>query len=194
MKSVFVLFLISFSLVSFSQNKKDKKDIKANKIKSVTETVTDYAGGKESSRKDSYTLYNKNADVIINEEYKKDGTLKHKEVNKYDSNGNKTEEVVYDAADNTPKPEKTVKHVSKYDINDNKTEESEYDASGKLISKTQYSYNAKGDRTTELVFDSDGKQTKKVTYSYDSKGMKTEKKEFDASGNLLSLRKYQYEF
>ena len=194
MRSVLVIAILFPALFSFSQSKKEKKDIKAAKVKSVAETVTDYAGGKETTRRDSYTLYNKNADVVINEEYKKDGTLKHKEVNKYDSNGNKTEEVVFDAADITPKPEKTTKHVCKYDINDNKTEESEYDAGGKLICKTEYFYNSKGDRTSEIIFGADGKQVKKITYLYDSKGLKSEKKEFDASNTLMSLRKYTYEF
>src|ERR1051326_775264 len=170
MKNFFVLALVCFFyLSSFSQNKKEKKDIKSFKIKSITETVTDYENGKETStRKDSYFAYDKDANILVNEEYRKDGTLKHKETNKYDGKGNKTEEVVFDAAESTPKVEKNIRCVCKFDMDDNKTEELEYDADGKLI--------------------------KKVVYSYDSKGLKVEKKEYDGANNLLSSRKYQYQF
>src|ERR1051326_2018426 len=183
MKNFFVLALVCFFyLSSFSQNKKEKKDIKSFKIKSITETVTDYENGKETStRKDSYFAYDKDANILVNEEYRKDGTLKHKETNKYDGKGNKTEEVVFDAAESTPKVEKNIRCVCKFDMDDNKTEELEYDADGKLIQKTQYSYNTKGDKTFEAVYDASGKLIKKVVYSYDSKGLKVEKKEYDGA-------------
>ena len=189
--------MISFSLIGLivsEQRKKEKKAIKTYGVKSVTENVTETINGKEITRKDSYTAYTKNADVTLNEEYRKDGSLKHKETAKYDSKGNKLEETSWDAAELTPNPEKYVKHVSKFDSDDNKTEELEYDAAGKLISKNQYSYNSGGDKILEVAYDAAGKLTKKVVYIYNSKGLKVEKKEYDAANTMISDRKYTYEY
>lgn len=195
MRNLFFCVLFLFSLSGFSQNKKEKKDIKAYKIKAVTVMVTEFDNsGKENTRKDSYTTYDKNADILVNEEYRRDGSLKYKEVNKYDSNGNKTEETIFEAADNTLKAEANAKHVCKYDIDDNKTEDLEYDKAGKLVSKTQFSYNSKGNKVLEATFDPAGKLVKKVVYSYDSKGLKVERKEYNGLNVQLSSRKYQYQF
>ena len=183
MKKFVVLFflLTSVSCLLSSAFAQSKKVIKNNKIKSITETVTETVNGKETTRKDSYTSYDKNANITAKEDYRKDGTLKHKETAKYDSNGNKLEETMYDAAETQLNPEKNTKHVSKYNMDDNKTEELEYDASGKLVSKTQYSYNGKGEKILEVTFDALGKLIKKVVYTYDSKGLRVEKKEYDAA-------------
>ena len=192
---VFLILLAGCATsVIFGQNKKDKKAIRTFKIKSITETVTNFDNGKESTRKDSYTVYDKNANILENEEYRKDGTLKHKESHTYDSNGNKTEEMIFDAADTKPNPEKYNRQVVKYDINDNKSEMLEYDAAGKLLYKTQYSYNSRGDRTFEATFDPAGKLIRKIVYTYDSKGLKVEKKEYDGENKFISSRKYQYQF
>lgn len=184
------------STVSFSQDKKKlKKEIKGFKIKSITETVTEYKDGKETTpRKDVFTAYDKNGEVTQREDYHKDGSLKHKETAVYDSKGNKTEETIFEPAEKQPKPEKNVKHVSKYDSDGNEIEQLEYDGSGKLVQKMQFSYNSKGDKTLEVTYDGDGKLTKKTVYTFDSKGLRVEKKDYDASNNLMSVRKYQYQF
>lgn len=187
---IFIIFCISTSL--FSQTKKEKKAIKTWGIKSVTEMVTEVINEKETTRKDSYSTYDKNANIIYNEEFRKDGSLKHKESNKYDSKGNKIEEIVFDAADN--KTEKNYKKTFKYDSEENKTEESEFDENGKLVKKLVYTYNANGDKVAEAEYNSAGKIAKKSVYAYDSKGLKAVKKEFDANNQLISTRTYKYEF
>ena len=194
MKKIFLLLAFAFSLPSFSQNKKEKKAIKTYGIKSVTENVTENINGKEATRKDSYTAYDKNANVTLNEEYRKDGTLKHKETARYDSKGNKLEETVFDAAEIQPNGEKTLRHVCKFDSDDNKIEELEYDGAGKLLSKSQSSYNSNGDKVLEVVYDAAGKLTKKVVYLYNAKGLKVEKKEYDGTNTMISDRKYTYEY
>ena len=197
MKNVFCLifvFAVLGGVEGSAQSKKEKKAIKTYGVKSVTENVSEAINGKESTRKDSYTAYDKNANVTLNEEYRKDGTLKHKESAKYDSKGNKLEETTWDAAEVTPNAEKYVKHVSKFDSDDNKTEELEYDAAGKLLSKSQYSYNSNGDKILEVVYDAAGKLTKKIVYIYNAKGLKVEKKEYDGTNTMISDRKYIYEF
>ena len=192
-----IIGVISFSLIGVivsAQSKKEKKAFKTYGVKSVTENVTETINGKETTRKDSYTAYDKNANVTLNEEYRKDGTLKHKETAKYDSKGNKLEETTWDGAETTPNPEKYVKHVSKFDSDDNKTEELEYDAAGKLVCKNQYSYNSNGDKILEVVYDAAGKLLRRVVYIYNAKGLKVEKKEYDGANLMLSDRKYTYEF
>lgn len=192
---IFVLLAVSlFNVGLYSQSKKEKKAIKTYGIKSVTENVTETVNGKEISRKDSYTVYDKNANIVLNEEYRKDGTLKHKESAKYDSKGNKVEEIIWDAPGTQPDPEKYVKHASKYNSDNDKIEELEYDASGRLVSKSQFSYNSNGDKILEVVYDAIGKLVKKIVYIYNAKGLKVEKKEYDAANTLLSDRKYTYEF
>jgi hypothetical protein len=194
MKSILLFSVVLLSFSSLAQNKKEKKAIKMYNVKSITENVTEMVNGKESTRKDSYTVYDNNANVTLGEEYRKDGTLKHKETAKYDSKGNKIEETNWDAAENQPNPEKYVKHVSKFDSDDNKTEELEYDAAGKLVSKAQYSYSSNGDKVLEVIYDASGKLSKKIIYIYNAKGFKVEKKEYDGSNTLISDRKYSYEF
>ncbi len=188
--SVFIILFFTSNL--FSQSKKEKKAIKTWGIKSITEMVTETVSGKETTRKDSYSTFDKNANILYNEEYRKDGTLKHKELNKYDSKGNKLEETVFDAADN--QPEKNYKRTYKYDSGENKTEESEFDENGKLVKKTQYSYNANGEKVSEVEFNGTGKITKKSVFAYDSKGLKAVKKEYDTNDKVISTRTYQYEF
>ena len=156
--------------------------------------VTETENGKEVTRKDSYTAYDKDANIIEIQNYRKDGTLKHKGTTKYDSKGNKIEETIFDAAETQPKPEKNVKHISKYDGNNNKIEDLEYDGSEKLIRKIQYSYNSKGDKILEVEFDATAKLIKKTVYIYDSKGLRVEKKEYDGTNLLISDRKYTYTF
>lgn len=192
MKHFSLVVLLLVSLAAFCQSKKEKKAIKTYGVKAVTETVTETVNGKEVTRKDAYTAFDKNANVVLNEEFRKDGTLKHKETAKYDSKGNKLEESVWDAAELQPTPEKYFRYVCKYDSDDNKTEEQSYDASGKLISKSQFSYSTSG--KVESVYDPAGKLLKQIVLMYDSKGLKKEKREYDGAKVLLSTRKYQYEF
>ena len=194
MRRIFTILLTGFYLVAAAQGKKEKKLFKTYGVRSVTETVTEISGGKENTRKDSYTVYDKNINVVLNEEYRKDGSLKHKETAKYDSKGNKTEETVWDAADLQPNPEKYVKHVSKFNEDEDKIEELEYDKEDRLVSKTQFSYNSNGEKTLEVVYDNAGKLKKRTVYLYNAKGLKVEKKEYDQNNLLVADRKYIYEF
>ena len=193
-KLIIVVIFLQIGVIVSAQSKKEKKAIKTYGIRSITENVTETINGKEVTRKDAYTAYDKNTNMTVKEDYRKDGTLKHKETAKYDSKGNKLEETIFDAAETQLNSEKNLKHSCKYDSDDNKTEETEYDAAGKLIHKQQYSYNNKGDKTLEVEYDASGKLTKKVVYIYNAKGLKVEKKEYDGANTLISDRKYTYEF
>jgi hypothetical protein len=50
-----------------------QKEVKKNKIKTVTELITDYVGGKEVTRNDSYKKFNKQGEVLEEIEYDKTG-------------------------------------------------------------------------------------------------------------------------
>ncbi len=187
-----LLIILSIAVNLAAQNKKEKKAIKMYGIKSVTESVSENINGKETTRKDSYTTYDKNANITFNEEYKKDGTLKHKESTKYDSKGNKIEETIFVLADSNP--EKNIKKTYKYNSEENKIEESEFDETGKLIKKILFNYNTNSEKVSEIEYSGAGKIIKKIVFAYDSKGLKAIKKELDANDKVISTRTYKYEF
>lgn len=187
-----LLIALSIAFNSTAQSKKEKKAIKMYGIKSVTESVSENINGKETTRKDSYTTFDKNANITYNEEYKKDGTLKHKESTKYDSKGNKIEEIIFDIADSNP--EKNIKKTYKYDSEENKIEESEFDETGKLLKKIISNFNESNEKVSEIEYNGTGKIIKKIVFAYDSKGLKAIKKELDASDKVISTRTYKYEF
>lgn len=80
---------------------------------------------------------------------------------KYNANGDKTEEVEYDASGNV-----THKTTYAYNGNGDRTFEVEYDGSGKLVKKIAYAYNPKGLRTEKKVFGPTGTLEKQITYTY----------------------------
>jgi len=190
MKNILLLFLFfSIAICSIGQSK--KKEIKLNKIKSVTVSQDDYKTGKVTSYKDSYEEYDKKGRLLINIEYRKDGTIKHKETNVYDAYGNKIEETLYDSKENKDKNEKK---TYKYNAKNDKIEELEYDSSGKLVKKTTFDYDTNGNKTIELVYNSSDSLIKKIVYTYNNKKLKETKKTFNNSNNLESVKKYTYVF
>ncbi len=154
-----ILLFLSFSFGAFSQS---KKDIRNNKIVSETAVITITESGKEISYKDSYTLYDKNGNVIEQTEYNRDGSIKNKETNKFDANKNKIETTEYNEKDKT-----TTKTTFVYDKNDNKILETEYDNKGKIIKQSAYIYNNKGFKTEKRTVDGNKKliAIKKHTYA-----------------------------
>jgi hypothetical protein len=80
---------------------------------------------------------------------------------KYNANGDKTEEVEYDASGAVVK-----KTTVAYDAKGNKAFEMEYDGSGKLTQKTAYAYDAKGLKTERKVYGPGDVLLKSVKYTY----------------------------
>ena len=186
-----IIIIVFFAFNTNAQSKKEKKAIKTWGIKSITEFVTETVNGKETTRKDSYKTFDKNANVTYSEEYFKDGRLKHKETNKYDSKGNTIEESIFDAADSHPL--RNYKRTYKFDSEENKIEETEYDENGKLVKKTQNTYNSGNEKVSETEYDSEGKIIKTTSYTYDSKGLRSSKTEYDSNNQVISKRLYKYE-
>jgi len=191
------LFFCAFMKVLTAQ---DKKDVKKNKIKSVTEFVVLNENGKDVTFKGYYKAFDKNGKSIEETEFNRDGSIQKKDLTKYDKYNNKIEETNFkkqktaeEKMANT-KEKNNVRTTYKYNANNDKTEESTYDAvTGKLISKETSSYNNKGEKSIEEIRDGDDKLVKKIIYAYE-KGLKSEKKIFNADNVLLETKKYIYEF
>jgi hypothetical protein len=162
---IFIFAITAFTaLSSFSQS---KKDIKVNKIATETSYITVTENGKDVTYKDSYTVYDKEGRVTEQTDFYKDGTVKHKEVNKYDSQKNKIEESVYDA----------------------KT-----DAKGPTFKKNSYVFNTNNDKVGETEYDANGKILKQSVITYDNRGLKTDRKTYSADKKLISTKKYVYTY
>ncbi len=185
----FVFFCLAAlsSCAIFSQS---KKQIKTYKIKSVTEYNVTTTG----NVKENYKAFDKNANTIEDVRYNPDGSIRQKEIFKYDKLGNKLEESLYEQKKSLPDPERNYKRVSKYNGNNDKIEEIEYDGDGKVVKKEVYTYNANGDKVTEITYDALSIIRKKGVYSYDNKGLKTEKKIYGPSGALDQTKKFEYAF
>jgi hypothetical protein len=90
------------------------------------------------------------------------GPKKYKRVTwKYNSNGDKIEEVEYDAAGNVLK-----KTTIAYGKNGDKLIEMEVDGAGKLLKKTAYGYDSRGLRIEKKVTGPNDVMLKHVTYTY----------------------------
>lgn len=153
-----VLLFVGTSAIAQS-----KKDIKKNKIKAITEQVTDYVGGKEITKTDSYKKYNKEGQVVEEVEYDKNGKFKRKIVSKYNEFDDKTEEAVYDAENKLVERE-----VYKYDSYKEKSEVLHYNERNELDSKAVYVVNSNGLKTERRLYDTKGKllQVKKYIYAF----------------------------
>lgn len=181
-----ILLLLLFSNLAHCQS---NKEIKLNKIKSVTSWSNDKEDGTSTTYKDSYEAFDKNGNTILKLKYKKDGTVSGKETWKYDKNENKVEEFEYDG-NNSIVSHKT----SVYNALEKKTEERELSASGELIRKTSFTYTPAGEKATETVTDAKGNVLKKVEYSYNARDLKTQRSSSNKYKKLETLKKWAYEY
>ena len=154
-----ILTPVLFLLLSSALIAQSKKEIKKNKITSVT--VTEVNGGKTIN--DSKTVYDGEGEVTEKAEYSKDGSLKKTMKYKMNNLGDVVEEEEYD--------EKNVlkeKTQIKYNALGDKKEELVYDAGNKLLKKHVYVYDAKGLKTERKTLDASGKllSTKKYSYTF----------------------------
>ncbi|TND07633.1 MAG: hypothetical protein FD123_3185 [Bacteroidetes bacterium] len=176
-----------------------KKEIKSYKIKTMIETVTSSNSGKETSYKAEYRAFDKEGNTTEHTEYNADGSIKRKELNKFNSKGDKVEEIIIDKTGGkltvAEEDDGKYKHATyKYNNNGDETEDARYDQKGALIKKTVITYNSKNNKTSEITTDATGKTIRKITYAYDSKGLKTEKLVYGPGDQLLKKHKYSYTY
>ncbi len=144
---LFATILASFT-VSFAQS---KKDIKKHKIKTITETVTSFEGGKELIRNDQFTRYDKNGQIIEQIDYDKNGKVKTKTITKYNNLEDKNEETIFDGNN-----KQVLREVYKYDADGEKSEEWHYDDKDELVSKSIYTVK-NGLKIERKMYDTKGK-------------------------------------
>jgi len=159
-KKIYIFVLVLIISVNFL-SAQSKKDIRNNKIESETATITYTENGKDITFKDSYTVYDKNGNVIEQTEYNRDGNIKSKTINKYDSNKNKIESIEYN-----DKTKTSIKTAYIYNKNDQKVMEIEYDTNGKITRQSAYLYNNKGFKTEKRTVDENKKLVAIKKYIY----------------------------
>jgi hypothetical protein len=179
------LILLLVTVFTYGQS---AKEIKQNKIKSVTSWQTEEDNGKIVNYKETYEVYDKSGNATLKIRYKKDGSVDTKESYKFDKFQNKTEEILYEG-------EKMVSSkVFVYDKFQNRTEEREMSPSGGLIKKTTITYTPFGEKSTETTTDSKGNILKKTEYKYNAKNLKIQKTTSNKAKQEESSKKWVYEF
>ncbi|MET3125755.1 hypothetical protein ABID42_000857 [Arcicella rosea] len=158
MKNTMAFLCIFFSFQLLGQN---KKDLKKYRVKSITEIITDFNGGKETKRYDVQKKLDDNGNVIEEVNFDKKGNIQNKIFSKYNSEKDKVEEILQDA-----NSKQLSREVYKYDVNGEKKEEWKYNDLNVLESKYIYTIDGKGFRTERKTLDAQGKtiQIKKYIY------------------------------
>lgn len=186
-KALWGIALFTF-LVSMAYGQSDK-EIRKNKIKSVTTWQSDKDDNPPVAYKDTYELYDKAGNLVAKTQYKKDGSVDWKETYLWDKYQNKTEELHYRGESVLQK-----KMSWKYNAKNQRIEEKEFEGNGTLKRVTSYQYNADEERSLETVKDAQGTQIKTIEYKYGSKGLKTEKVTRNRLNKPESIKKWAYEY
>jgi hypothetical protein len=187
MKNIIICFFLLFSgLLTFAQG---SKEIKLNKIKSVTTWQSDTEEGSAELVKESYDEFDKNGNPVLEINYKKDGTVNHKKTTKYDRKQNKIEEIEYEG-------DFVIKSHKAYMYNSlgKKTDEREYNPSGALIQTTSFSYYPDGEKKSETTTDAKGTVLKLVEYKYNSRQLKIQKISQNKEKKSEAIKKWSYEY
>jgi hypothetical protein len=189
-RCLFTLAFLFFSFALAAQSKKQIKELKIKSMTEMTtvyrdgkEAATYKSEYKTFDKEGNTTLeiqYNENGTIKKktstvytgkgkSEEVVEDNTSnsdnadkKYKKTTwKYNSNGDKVEEIEYDAAGNITKKTTIV-----YGKNGDKLIEIEYDGSGRLLKKISYGYDSRGLRTEKKVTGPGDVMLKHVKYTY----------------------------
>ena len=190
MKSFLSLFIVFFIVSSlFAQSKKQIKELKIKSVTEVSILYKD--GNESANYKSEYSTFDKEGNTTSQIEYNVNGTIKRKETIKYagkekveeiiehpndidlpqkkykkttwkyNSAGDKIEEVDYDAAGNVVR-----KITYAYNAKRERVFEMEYDGVGKLAKKSAFSYDKKGLKTEKKVYGPGDVLEKHVKYTY----------------------------
>jgi len=124
-------------------------------------------------------VYNTNGDVT--------GTGTNRYEYEYDSKGNQTKIITYNA-------DKII-GITEYDSNGNQTKINSYiyNADGSIIITeiiSEYEYDSKGNNTKIINYNADRNITGIAEYEYDSKGNQTKQVNYDADGNITQRIEY----
>lgn len=163
------------------------------KIKSVTDWVTVVNNGQKVTYKDEYKEYDKQGNRIVLINFRKDGTIRLKEVSRYDKFGNRIEKSSYEEVKDQAAEIKRNHKTYVFNAYREKTEENEYNTKGEIKSKTLFTYNGDGKCVSEIKYNKDGRLIQKVLLTYNKSKAIAEKVTLSGDGDTLKLQKYLYE-
>jgi hypothetical protein len=192
MKRLMVLLVLALLYVypAWAEPKIDKE--KYHLLGSVQKVVTETAKladkfGKWSEEKrmpSEIATFDEKGNLIEEDSYDVDGTVKSKAVYTYDTKENKAEEVSYKPRWRFFDGPVDSKDVYAYDEKGNLIEESSYNPDGTLKSKTIYTRDAKGNLIEEAFYNPNGTLKSKLINTYDAKGNRTEETVYNSDGTL----------
>ena len=130
--------------------------------------------------------------------------MKHHNSYKYDSKGNKIEEIEKSEYDSDKENSSLGdKKTYKYDSKGHIIEYKEYYFSETATSKLTYAYDSKGNKIQETYYDKDGEIETKYLYTFDTNGNKIEKhydydgdlttSKYDTNGNIAEKAYYSFD-
>lgn len=187
----FCILFLTISMVSSSQL---KKNLRTYGIIKKTETIVKYKDDlPEPSYISDVEKYNKQGEWIERIEHEKDGSIKKREVRRY-NNGLIVEEIIDEPLkkewiEKTPAYQHRTYSFDKKDL----VEERKLNKKGELKEKTVFKYNKYGDVISETTTDKNGDLVETVTYTYDKRGFKKNRKTVNADGKLIEIKTYDYE-
>lgn len=191
----FAWLFIVFMAHTISLNAQSKKKIARYGIIECVENKTILKDGNETQRYISEkTVWDKKANLILNEQFSKNGELESKESFVWkgkDIYEEKSEKLIKE------KESKIKFNHTKYSYEKGvKTEEREFDKEGNLIKRTTFTYNRFGDKLQENEYLPTGDLIKTAKFSYDKKGLRIEKIETEKTQTGVNTEKtiYTYSF
>ena len=143
-KNIILLFAVFF--FNSSLHAQGKKNIKTNKIKSSTEFHVLVAHEKDSTYKDTYTVFDTNGNTVEEIKFNPNGSIRKKRTYKFDGSKNKLEELEYEGTTLVKKQQYA------YNANGNKILEVTYDGTNKLIKKEVFIYNRLGLKVEHKIY------------------------------------------
>jgi membrane-associated HD superfamily phosphohydrolase len=179
--------IIVFVLVSFVPAEKA-----AAKVKLITEWVSDHKDGKVNRYKNEEKEYDKRGNQVSYVNYRKDGSIRDKEISRYDNFGNRIEKISFEEVKESKANSLYDHRTYKYNAHGKKTEESEYNREGQLKNRTVYSYNADGKRTGEVEYDRDGQVKKRLIITFNNQRLVARKISLNGANDTLSVKTYHY--
>ncbi len=103
----------------------------------------------------------------------------------YDSKGNVTKQVPYDADGNI-----LGRYEYEYDSKGNVTKQVYYNADGVAGRRSEYEYDSYGNLTKIVGYNADGNVSSRTEYEYDSNGNQTKQVNYIADGSVYSRTEY----
>ena len=129
-----ILLIIQFLAIIFFGNKLQAQELpQTGKIKSVTEVVIEFKGGKETEVRKSFRAYNEKGNLTEEIEYDDDGKIKNHTTSEYNEKQQKVKETAF-------LPDGKIESIALYT----------YDPEGNRISKT--TMNKDGSVKSKKVF------------------------------------------